>query len=38
MAGLLAAGQALDIAFSSEVDVGSREENASKQEVKPRST
>src|SRR3954453_3268919 len=31
MAGLLAAGQALAIAFSSEVEAGSREENASKQ-------
>jgi hypothetical protein len=29
-------GNALPIAFSSEVDTGSREENASKQEIKAR--
>jgi hypothetical protein len=34
---LLAAAQAFSIAFSSEVDAGSREENASEQKDKPRS-
>jgi hypothetical protein len=37
LARLVAAAQAFSRAFSSEVDAGSREENASKQKIKPRS-